>query len=158
MKLSEIIATSAEAVLAAGRCEIDDVVAYAWRNYGEDLTGEATLLIGQAMRRNVKEHLRDLADDDAPGDGQMSLPGLHLPSAIAVKDGNRHYYVRSDQATWPELLAGLDTRERNIDRAVIQRDLYNDSVERLRPNMEDFPDRTVTEAVRIEQAAAEAAA
>lgn len=153
MRLSEIVATSTEATLGTGRCEIDDVVGYAWRNHRDDLTSESERLVSEALRRHVKEHLRRLSDDDNPNDGQLSLPGLHFPTAIAVKDEARHYYVRTDQATWDELTAGESEREQNVDRARTKLRLYRDSMERLRVAMEGTG-RTVAEAIELTRAAA----
>lgn len=95
---------------------------------------------------------RALTDDDGSEQSQQALPGLKLPSAIAVRGKDEDiYYVRADMATWDEVLAGLAEREQNIVRAVIKRDQYQEAVDRLRPWMEHDPACTVADALRRER-------
>jgi len=58
-------------------------------------------------------------------------------------------YIRSDKATWSDLLVGGHVRDRNVERAQAKRDAYWESVDYVRPIMEQRPDLTVAEALRI---------
>jgi hypothetical protein len=105
-------------------------------------------LVAEAARRKAKRVLRDLSeDDDDPA--QLAIPGLPLPSAIAVPDKTgAYYYVRTDKATWGEVVAGRDVRDRNLQRAQAKLDNYDDALDALRPLMESDPLITVAAAAR----------
>jgi hypothetical protein len=57
--------------------------------------------------------------------------------------------VRTDKATWTQLLAGGRTCAANIERAAARLDAYRESIAYLRPAMERHPNLTVAEAVEI---------
>ena len=83
----------------------------------------------------------------------LSLSGLAVPTAIAVpKEKGGFYYVRTDKATWAQLVAGEHVRAANVDRAAAKHDAYRESMACLRPIMEQHPNLTVAEAVQIMRA------
>ena len=131
---------------------VAQVVGCAYRRHGDVFTTATQQMVEAAARDIVAKLMRDLTDDDGPA--QLSLPGLELPSAIAVQHPDGTYYVRSDKATWDELLAGRQVRESNVSAAQAKLDTYDESLELLRPHMEGTG-RTVAEAARLiaEQAA-----
>lgn len=106
-------------------------------------------LVAIAARSAAKKVLRDLSDDeDDPA--QAAFPGLELPSAIAVPaDDGGFFYIRTDKATWVQLVAGRAVRETNVLRALAKLDTYDDSLDRLRPMMEHDPLMTVADAARV---------
>jgi hypothetical protein len=153
--LTKLLTECAHAELAEGRCTVDDVAARAERLHAELIEAESMELVRQRIKDIVKKLLRDLAEDEDSEQAQQALPGLKLPSAIAVRrTDDAIYYVRADMATWSELQAGLAEREQNIVRAVIRRDQFQETVDRLRPWMEHDPACTVAEALRRERGGA----
>lgn len=130
---------------------VDQVVGCAYRRHGESFLEAQQQMVLAAAKTIVAKLMRDLTDDE---DEQLALPGIALPSAIAVQDPDGTYYVRSDKATWAELLAGREVRATNVSAAQAKLDAYDESVETLRPFMEDRPGLTVAEAVRAMRDAA----
>jgi hypothetical protein len=149
--LDQAITECAHAELAEGRSTVDRVASRVEREYGDLIDVRSRELVRKQIKDVIKRLLRDLADDEGSPEAQQALPGLKLPSAIAIRDKDGGiYYVRADQATWVELQSGLDEREQNIVRAVIKRDQYQEAVDRLRPWMEHDETCTVAEALRRE--------
>lgn len=155
-QLGRRIRETAERLLAEGRCTVDEVAAEVEQLHGDVIGAEANALIYGQIKEIVRNLLHQLSEDeDDPDAQQQALPGLKLPTVIAVKraDGG-YYYVRSDQAVWAELESGLETREENIVRAVVKRDQYRAQLDRLRPWMADDPGCTVADALRRERGSA----
>jgi hypothetical protein len=125
---------------------VAQVVGCAYRRHGDVFTSATQQMVEAAARDIVAKLMRDLTDDDGPA--QLSLPGLELPSAIAVQHPDGTYYVRSDKATWSELLAGREIRTANVSAAQAKLDTYDESLDLLRPHMEGTA-RTVAEAARL---------
>lgn len=125
---------------------VAQVVACAYRRHGDVFIQATEQMVQAAAKTIVAKLMRDLSEDDAPT--QLSLPGLGLPSAIAVQTAEGTYYVRSDKATWDELLAGRQIREANVSAAQAKLAAYDESCDLLRPYMEGTG-RTVAEAVRL---------
>lgn len=148
-RLTEVV----HAMLAENaRCEIDDVVERAYEVHGELIDIETKELLYKQVKRIVTSILKRMSEDeDEQGDDQ-ALPGLKMPSTIAVRreDGS-YYYVRTDQAVWTEVEAGLKEREDNIVRATVKRDQYRAGMDRLRPYMANNEAVTVAEALRRER-------
>lgn len=126
--------------------EAGEVVLCAQQRYGDVFIAEQERLVFQAAARIAKSIMRDMAMDD---DDQLSLPGINLPSAIAVPHENEdgYYYVRTDKACWSELEAGRELRVSNVRRAQQKLDQYDEALLRLQPIMEHEPDLTVADAV-----------
>lgn len=124
---------------------VEQVVQCAYRNHGEEFEAERERLVLNAAKTQVAKIMRELTEDeDTP-----VLPGLGLPSAIAVQAPNGTYYVRSDKATWGELVAGRDVRSGNVTAARRKLSLYDEAMAELGPLMERNPGLTVAGAVRL---------
>lgn len=126
---------------------VQQVVACAYRRHGDVFTEATEQMVLASARDIVAALMRDLSSDDEEPQ-QLALEGLALPSAIAVQSPDGTYYVRSDKATWPELMAGRAIREQNVTAAQRKLYAYDESCETLRPFMEGS-DRTVAEAARL---------
>jgi hypothetical protein len=123
---------------------VEQVVACAYRRHGDVFESEAERLVLQSARTIVAKLMRELTEDD----DQQTLPGLNLPSAIAVRTVDGTYYVRADKATWTELLAGRELRTDNVTAAQVKLDAYNNTLDVLRPYMEHRPEVCLAEALR----------
>lgn len=123
---------------------VEQVVGCAYRRHGDAFAEQAQAMVLASARTIVANLMRDLSGEDE----QLSIPGLGLPSAIAVPAEAGTYYVRSDKATWPELLAGRQVRADNVAAAQRKLDAYDESVEMLRPFMEGRPEVTVAAALQ----------
>lgn len=146
---------TAHRLLAEGRCTVEDVADDVMHEQHDAIQAEAKQLIYNQIKRIVKDLLRNLSEDEDDPDAQQALPGLKLPTVIAVKKEDGEYeYVRADQANWDDLIAGLAEREQNIVRATVKRDQYRAELDRLRPWMASDPDCTVADALRKERGAA----
>lgn len=112
---------------------VEQVVFCAKRRHGDSFAEAAEQMVSQAARTLVAEMMRGLAEDEHQ---QLSLLS-GLPTAIAVQTEARTYYIRSDKAKWPELMAGRQVRLVNVRRAQAKLDAYNEACETLRPFMRD---------------------
>lgn len=126
---------------------VEQVVGCAYRRHGDEFATHAEQLVLASARTIVANLMRDLSDDD--GAAQLTLPGLGLPSALAIPTPDGTYYVRTDKATWPELLAGREVRAVNVERAQAKLDTYDESLDLLRDVMEPDHSLTVTDALSI---------
>lgn len=126
---------------------VDQVVGCAYRRHGPEFAEESQRLVLIAARNIVAKLMRDLSDDE--DNAQLTMPGMDLPSAICVQTPDGSYYVRTDKATWPELVAGRDVRADNVTRATAKLEAYDESLERLRDYMEPSPTMTVADAVHL---------
>lgn len=114
--------------------------------YPEVLESAKTDVFMQALRRTCKSIMDKLSDDDK----QLDLFGIDLPSVIAIKkNGTDFYYVRSDLATWAELIAGRRIREENITAAEAKLKSYDETMDRLRPYMSNSLVMTVADAMDL---------
>lgn len=125
---------------------VERIVTCAWSRHGDAFAEAQAQMINQAAREIVANIMRDLTDDDETE--QLTLPGLGLPSAIAVQTPDGTYYVRSDKATWPELQAGRKVRVANVERAAARLDDYDEALANLEPIMASDPTITVADALR----------
>lgn len=153
-RVAELLHKGVTQALADGRCTVDEVEERIWAEHGAELSEAWEVLARQGTRDRVRRLLRTLAGDDDEHGGRLRIPGLNLPSAIAVRTGDGAvYYVAAGRATWPEVLAGLQERRDHIAHAIAKHDLYERSTNRLRPIMEDDHSITVAEALCREAAA-----
>jgi len=149
--LHEAISVTAATALAEGRCSANEIALRVESTFPELVDAQAERLVHSHIRHIAKRVLRDISDED---EEQDSLPGLSLPVAIAVPDDEGEIlYVRTDQATWAELQAGIWMRDMNIKRAMARRKTYLAALKRLQPYMEHDPTCTVADALRLENAA-----
>jgi hypothetical protein len=153
--LRRTISEAAHRLLAEGRCTVEDVADSVMHEHHDTVQAEAQNLIYDQIKDVVKQLLRTLSEDDDDPGAQQALPGLKLPTVIAVKreETGEYEYVRADQANWDDLIAGLAEREQNIVRATIRRDQYRAELDRLRPWMASDPGCTVADALRMERGA-----
>lgn len=156
-QLERLITEVVHRVLDEGRCTVDEVADQAIAQYGDLIDAEAKALVYKQIKSIVRRLLRDLSDNEDDPDAEQALPGLKLPTTIAVKRADGVYeYLRADQAVWEDLQAGLVEREQNIVRATIKRDQFRSEMDRLRPWMADDASCTVADALRRERASASA--
>lgn len=103
------------------------------------------------LLNEIKSILRAWSEDDHTSNDQMTLPGIALPTAIAIPAENESGYVyrSTSSATFEDLLAAEHVRLKNVERAQARLDQFRESLETLRPYMEH--DRLVTVADAIEQ-------
>jgi hypothetical protein len=122
-----------------------DVVKEAQIRYPAEYGDEVDRLAFNAANREVKDFLKSLSeDDDSP---QLALPGLDLPSVIAIPVEGGFAYKSTASCDWSELGAGLSTREINVASAQRKLDTYRENLDLLRPVMEGTP-LTTAEAAR----------
>lgn len=148
MSFRSILAESAHLLLdQESRIRAEDVVAEVKSREPDLFAAESGRLAVEAASRIVKDLLRSLSEDDHTDD-QTSLPGLVLPTAIAVEDeAGNFYYVKALQANRDELRAGRAQRVANVARAQRRLDQYDESLDLLLPVMTDDA-MTVEDAVR----------
>ncbi len=125
---------------------VDQIVGCAYRRHGDTFREAQEQMVIAAAKAIVAKLMRDLTEDDHE---QLELAGMGgLPSAIAIPGPDGTYYVRSDKATWPELLIGRDVRGENVAAAAAKLAAYDETLESLRPLMEHDHSLTVAAAVR----------
>ena len=130
------------------RVEARDVVRKARMLNADVFEREQERLVMEAAGRIAKAIMKELSENDQPP--LLSLAGLAVPTAIAVpKEMGGFYYVRTDKATWTQLLAGERTRATYVERAAARLDAYRESIAYMRPVMERHPNLTVAEAVEL---------
>ena len=147
--LKSILCDAATSLLESrDRVEARDVVRQARMLHADVFEREQERLVMEAAGRIAKAIMKELSENDQPP--LLSLSGLAVPTAIAVpKEKSGFYYVRTDKATWTQLLAGERTRATYVERAAARLDAYRESIAYLRPVMERHPNLTVAEAVEI---------
>lgn len=123
-----------EMIEAGQRVIVADVVREAQRRYPAEFVDETQRLAFNAATREAKDVLKTLTeDDDSP---QLELPGLALPSVIALPSGEGEFiYKATASCTWPELEAGEHIRKQNVVAAVAKLDTYRANLDVLRPVM-----------------------
>jgi hypothetical protein len=120
------------------------------------VSAEADRLIYAKTVDQVKVILRKREGDNA-ATGQLSIPGITLPSVVAVpaEVPGGHLYKRTLDCTWADLEGAREVRRRNRDDVVAAYDLFDASVESLREHMSEDRRVTMREAMlRIHQKAA----
>jgi hypothetical protein len=147
--LKSILRDAAVSLLdSRDRVEAKDVVQRARMRHGHIFEREQERLLMEAAGRIAKQIMKELSENDEPP--LIDLFGLAVPTAIAVpKEEGGFYYVRTDKATWSQLVAGEQTRAANVERALAKLDGYRESMAYLRPAMEHHPSRTVAEAMKV---------
>lgn len=111
-----------------------DVVKEAQRRYPDEFFDETERLAFNAATREVKDVLRSLTEDD--NSPQLALPGLTLPSVIAIPVEGDYVYQRTSACRWDDVLAGRTVRSDNVTAAQQKLDTYDENIEVLRPLME----------------------
>lgn len=147
--LKSILYDAATSLLESrAQVEARDVVRKARMLHADVFEREQERLVLEAAGRIAKAIMKELSENDQPP--LLSLSGLAVPTAIAVpKENGGFYYVRTDKATWTQLVAGEQVRTANLGRAAAKLDAYRESMAYLRPIMEANPNLTVAEAVQL---------
>lgn len=124
----EMISTSKPTIAA-------DIVKEAQRRYPVEFADETNRLAFNAATREAKDVLRSLSEDDESP--QLSLPGLTLPSVIAIPtEGGDYMYRLTATCEWSELVRGRAVRADHVQAAQRKLDTYDENIEVLRPHME----------------------
>lgn len=145
MKLNAVLRECAADLLETeDHVTVEHVVACAYQRHGEAFAEEQERLVQAHARTIVAKLMRDLAEDE---NEQQTFGFGGLPSAIAIPDEGGTYYVRSDKATWEELVRGRAVRTANVAAAQAALDAYDETLGMLQPYMEGS-DRSVAEAVQ----------
>lgn len=133
------------------RVTIDEIATAAEAAHPDLIDAESDRLVRNAVRREIKDVLRSMAEDDHE---QVALPGMDFPSRLAVRDASgAAVYVDTHIATLADLEAAEAERARNVSAAQAKLDTFTLGVRRLRPYLTS-PGTTVAEAVAARQAAA----
>lgn len=140
----EIIRAVTDEMLGTGSPTAGEIADEALRRYPDVWILESERLGSLARVQLAKEGLRAR---EAMLQGM--LPGWNFPAAIAVRnEAGDVRYVRTDRATWADVLAGKAEREHNVRAAEQKLAEYIEAMDFLRPLMAGAPDITVGDAVR----------
>lgn len=144
MNLTEAVrACAVELLTTEDTVSTDKVVSCALSRYPDVFADEYDRLVMSEARRRAKHVMASLVDDDDDDNGQLTLPGLALPTAICVPislrdpDQDGFEYVASAKANWPQLVAGRQLRADNVERARVKLAAYDESLALLQPVMEE---------------------
>jgi hypothetical protein len=147
VSLKNLFRTIAIDMFEDGRTVVpDDIIRTAMLKFPVEFAEESDRLVRNAAKNEVTAVLKDLSDDD--GSGQLALPGLSLPTVIALPTEGGYVYKPSAACDWPEVVQGRQVRADNVSAAQAKLDNYDDNLSRLRPVMEGTS-LTVAEAARI---------
>ncbi|NBW23546.1 MAG: hypothetical protein EBR82_87950 [Caulobacteraceae bacterium] len=149
MSFRSLLRDTAMEMVESGRPLIaNDVVKEVQVRYPEEYAAEVDRLAFNACNREAKKLLKDLSEDD--GKAQLTLPGLDLPSVIAIPcEGGDFVYRATYACTLDEVEAGRIVRASNVLAAQAKLDSYDENLRRLRPVMESHPGITVGDAAKI---------
>lgn len=128
------LSESMTACLAEGRSTIAQMYERAAAAHPNLRDSARDMELREYSYRYLKRCMHDPHDSEA----QMLLPGLQLPAAIPVRHEltDEVEYVRSDCATWAELIAAREEKVRNVSAAEKKLQDFDDQLDRLRPYME----------------------
>jgi hypothetical protein len=103
------------------------------------------------MLRRVKSEIRSYLHGGNSAQDQLVLPGMDLPSFIAVRNAGSKdaEYVRTTDATWADLLSGREERVNNVSAAQAKLESYDRSMDLLRSVMSTNPAMSVKEALQL---------
>lgn len=112
------------------------------------VSSEAERLIFRETVNEIKRILRRREEDNGSG-GQLSIPGIDLPSVVAVpaEVAGGYRYKGTLDCTWDDLEGAREIRRRNLEAVRIAYDIFDDSVESLRLAMAGDKNITVREAI-----------
>ena len=114
---------------------VDQIIAHARESHPDVFVQYAEMLTLKGARAMVKHLLREATNPENPADepGQLILPGMKMPFAIAFEEGGEYKYIAAQSARWAHLQKALHERELNIDRAIAQRADWERKLDYLRP-------------------------
>ena len=151
-RASNLLRKCRDDLLRRGACSVDDVMRCALERYGGELAEERERLFQTALRREVKELMREATAESEEGPGEMValLPGLEAPRALAVPtDLGGYRYVPFELATWDDLLKARAERVANLGRAAERLKDFDRKLDMLRPFMQVSNNVTVADACRM---------
>ena len=151
-RASNLLRKCRDDLLRRGACSVEDVIRQAFERHGAELMEERERLFQLALRREVKELMREAtADGEAgPGSAVALLPGLEAPRALAVPtDLGGYRYVPFELATWDDLLKARAERVANLGRAAERLKDFDRKLDMLRPFMRGSNNVTVADACRM---------
>jgi len=159
-RISALLRKTRDDLLRQGPCSIDEVIRAVRRRYADELAAERERLLELALRREVKEVMREATsegrradnagDDGAGADMTPLLPGLEPPAALAVPtDDGGYRYVLFAHATWEDLLRARREREANFHRAGARLRDFDLKLAALEPYMAYSNNITVADACRL---------
>jgi hypothetical protein len=151
-RASNLLRKCRDDLLRRGACSVEDVIRQAFERHGAELMEERERLFQLALRREVKELMREAtADGEAGAGGTVALlPGLEAPRALAVPtDLGGYRYVPFELATWDDLLKARAERVANLGRAAERLKDFDRKLDMLRPFMQVSNNVTVADACRM---------
>lgn len=152
-RTSNLLRKCRDDLLRRGPCTVDDVIRQARLRYGVELVEERERLLDAALRREVKELMREITGDIETPERQAAiglLPGMEPPAALAVPtDTGEYRYVPFAQAKWPDLLKARLERAANYARAGERLRDFDLKLDALRPYMQYSDNVTVADACEM---------
>jgi hypothetical protein len=151
-RASNLLRKCRDDLLRQGACSVEDVIRRARARYGRELEEERERLFQIALRREVKELMREATGDVEAGSGDVvaMLPGLEAPRALAIPtDVGGYRYVPFEAATWDDLVKARAERVANLARAGERLRDLDQKLEMLRPYMQGSNNVTVGAACRM---------
>ena len=152
-RISNLLRKCRDDLLKQGACSIEEVIRCAEARYRAELVEERDRLLQLALRREVKDLMREAtgdAEEDEKAEMVTLLPGLEAPRAIAVPtEGGEYRYVAFTRATWPDLLKARQERAANHQRAGQRLRDFDLKLEALRPYMQYSDNVTVADACTL---------
>ena len=111
--------------------------------HGDLLLSNAKHNLRRDLVREIKNMLKGFTEDDLTN-GQLTIPGIELPTAIAIpaETASGFVYKNSLNCTWDDIQGGIAVRKRHVTDASRKLDQMVASAEMLRSEM--AYDRTIT--------------
>ena len=147
--MSRIAEFAKEKIIADGRCDFDVLLPEVYARFGDEIEVHWQSMAREHIRRQLKTRLAKWEDEDDPDAViQTNLPGFELPQFISVPgEGGKVIWVHSLAATQQDAQAQRQLRETNIIRAVRKRDVWDRTLDRLRPAWIVNPAWTIGECI-----------
>jgi hypothetical protein len=135
-KLSARLAEVAIEIMGAGEVLTPgNVGAIVADRYPDLLDAASKYFIDSGLWRELKRVMRDQEEDE-----QEDFPGLGFPRVITLPGPDGTCLKLASFATWEELVAALELRDTNIDRASARRERFSNAMKQVRPFMEGHPE------------------
>lgn len=150
-----LLRTEIDSAATTGHIEPTALVARFLGEHAEDLKEDMEGMMRREAMREVQSYFSS-ARFEPPQ--QLIFEGMDLPHFIAVRHrGRETTFIKTELATFADLLAGELERIENVANARAKLLAYQESVERLRPIMKGNPTMTVAQAIHILAEQSEAA-
>ena len=145
-KLSQMASVCIFDHMMTGHTTVGEIVNCVFDKYPQEMSDPKLLrqLARAAVTKEVKRQLRNAVKDNEHVQGELQLPGDEPPRALAIKMPSGHYeYVAFELATWPQLMAAVDEREKNLLQANSKYLDFKRKIAVLRPHLEHDHEVTV---------------